>query len=61
MANKAFPTETEIIAKESEGYRLLYLENVGMGIMEPCSPGDYNDPDVMIINKETRTATLLFI
>jgi len=61
MPSIAYPTPLDISAKEQEGYILQAYENVGIADMEPCTPGKYNNPELMMIEEDTKTAILYYL
>ena len=55
------PSETHLCFLETLGYTITAEENVGLGIMEPCEPGLYSDPEVVFIDQQNKEATINYL
>ena len=53
------PVADEIYAAKLSGYTVTAVENIGMGIMEPCAPEAYSHYEFMEVDDEKKT--VLFV
>jgi len=59
-----YPTVEQIEDLKAAGYKIICFENVGMGEMERCEEGTYNEPDFLQIDEENekhKEAILCFL
>jgi len=61
MPNIDYPTAKQITAIQAEGYTLEACENVGVSDMQSCEPGKYKNPELMMIEEDTKTAILFYL